>query len=174
MGAVVTFSEITEHQRKQEALRSALAEIEQLTGRLQTENLYLREEIKVSHNFEEMIGQSTPAIAPVARELGITRQAVYDRVKKAKCRLPPILEAKAPNCEMGATTQPLPGRGSRPIRRRLRQRRHRRHARPHREHFEVLSLPAPGGSRSYSCDPRAAFRDEGESANVYGEQPKWE
>ena len=33
-------------------------EIEQLKNRLQAENLYLREEIKLQHNFEEIIGES--------------------------------------------------------------------------------------------------------------------
>ncbi|MDP3595641.1 MAG: sigma 54-interacting transcriptional regulator [Nitrospirota bacterium] len=33
-------------------------EVQQLTDRLQAENLYLREEIKLEHNFEEIIGES--------------------------------------------------------------------------------------------------------------------
>ena len=39
-------------------LSSALSEVEQLKGRLQAENIYLQEEIKLSHNFEEIISQS--------------------------------------------------------------------------------------------------------------------
>ena len=57
-GAVVTFNDITERKRQQEALELALAEVEQLKDRLQAENLYLREEIQGNHNFKEMIGQS--------------------------------------------------------------------------------------------------------------------
>jgi PAS domain S-box-containing protein len=57
IGAVVTFNDISERKRREEALRSALAEVEQLKERLQAENQYLRQEIKVSHNFEEIIGQ---------------------------------------------------------------------------------------------------------------------
>ena len=38
------------------ALEQALSEVEQLKGRLQAENIYLQEEIKVEHNFEEFIG----------------------------------------------------------------------------------------------------------------------
>ncbi len=38
------------------ALEQALSEVEQLKGRLQAENIYLQEEIKVDHNFEEFIG----------------------------------------------------------------------------------------------------------------------
>ncbi|MDH3625356.1 MAG: sigma 54-interacting transcriptional regulator [Myxococcales bacterium] len=57
-GAVVTFNDITDRKRQQDALERALTEVEQLKERLQAENLYLREEIKGSHNFEEMIGES--------------------------------------------------------------------------------------------------------------------
>lgn len=41
-----------------EALRNALREVEQLTLRLQAENIYLQEEIKTEYNFEEIIGHS--------------------------------------------------------------------------------------------------------------------
>ena len=40
-------------------MRDALAEVERLKERLQAENQYLRQEIKVSHDFEEIIGQGT-------------------------------------------------------------------------------------------------------------------
>jgi len=40
------------------ALQQALLEVEQLKGRLQAENIYLQEEIKVEHNFEEFIGRA--------------------------------------------------------------------------------------------------------------------
>ena len=41
-------------------LSKALTEIQRLKDQLQTENMYLREEIKCEHNFEEIIGQSAP------------------------------------------------------------------------------------------------------------------
>jgi formate hydrogenlyase transcriptional activator len=66
IGAVVTFNDITERKAREEALRSALAEVERLKERLQAENLYLRQEIKVSHNFEEIIGQG-PAMTKAKR-----------------------------------------------------------------------------------------------------------
>ncbi|MFC1712945.1 sigma-54 interaction domain-containing protein [Candidatus Poribacteria bacterium] len=50
--------DMTEHKRKEEALRGALGEVEQLKNRLQEENLYLQDEIKLTHNFEEIICQS--------------------------------------------------------------------------------------------------------------------
>ena len=49
-------SDITERKHAEEALRKALNEIEQLKNRLQAENIYLQEEIKIQHNFEEIIG----------------------------------------------------------------------------------------------------------------------
>ena len=39
-------------------LKSALSEVEQLKSRLHDENIYLQEEIKLSHNFGEIISQS--------------------------------------------------------------------------------------------------------------------
>lgn len=44
------------------------SEVEQLKNRLQAENLYLREEIKLEHNFEEIIGDS-PAVKAVFRKI---------------------------------------------------------------------------------------------------------
>jgi Nif-specific regulatory protein len=42
-------------------LRAALTEVEQLKNRLQAENIYLQEEIRREHNFEEIVGNS-PAL----------------------------------------------------------------------------------------------------------------
>jgi len=50
--------DITERKRAEEAVRNALAEIEQLKNRLQDENIYLQHEIKLTHNFEEIISHS--------------------------------------------------------------------------------------------------------------------
>jgi PAS domain S-box-containing protein len=57
-GAVVSFIDITERKRQQEALERALAEVQELKDRLYQENLYLQQEIQVNHNFEEIIGTS--------------------------------------------------------------------------------------------------------------------
>ena len=57
-GAVVVFWDITERTRAEEALRGALTEVKQLKERLQAENIYLREEIDLDHNFGEIIGQN--------------------------------------------------------------------------------------------------------------------
>lgn len=50
--------DITERKRAEQALKTALAEVEQLKNRLEKENLYLKDEINVTHNFEEIIGAS--------------------------------------------------------------------------------------------------------------------
>ena len=49
--------DITERKYAAEALENALAEVVSLKNRLQRENLYLRQEFKRSHNFEEIISQ---------------------------------------------------------------------------------------------------------------------
>lgn len=50
--------DITERKKAEKALSEALTEVEQLKNRLQAENIYLQEEIKVEHNFDEIITQS--------------------------------------------------------------------------------------------------------------------
>lgn len=50
-----------ERLQAEERLHRALAEVETLKNRLQTENVYLQEEIRQEHNFEEMVG-SSPAL----------------------------------------------------------------------------------------------------------------
>jgi predicted ATPase len=44
-------------------LRHALAQVETLKNRLQVENVYLQEEIRQEHNFEEMVGSSPALLA---------------------------------------------------------------------------------------------------------------
>ena len=56
--SVASFLDITERKRAEEALKIALSEVEKLKNRLEDENLYLQNEIKLSHNFEEIIGKS--------------------------------------------------------------------------------------------------------------------
>ncbi len=58
VGAVVTFRDITRRKQAEASLRDALREVEQLKDRLQAENVYLREEIKLDHNFDEIISAS--------------------------------------------------------------------------------------------------------------------
>ncbi len=46
--------------RQEEALRSNVEVIKQLNARLETDNLYLKEEIKTYHDFEDIVGDSAP------------------------------------------------------------------------------------------------------------------
>lgn len=58
---VYTFAmvqDISERKQAEQALREALTEVERLKNRLQEENVYLQEEIRTQHNFEELIGAS--------------------------------------------------------------------------------------------------------------------
>ena len=59
--------DITERKQAEEALRRALLEVRRLTDQLQAENVYLREEMRATHNFGEIIGQG-PAINRVLRQ----------------------------------------------------------------------------------------------------------
>lgn len=47
-------------QERTAELNHALKKVEELSDRLQAENTYLHEEIKAEHNFDEVIGESTP------------------------------------------------------------------------------------------------------------------
>jgi Nif-specific regulatory protein len=49
-------------------LRQAMAEIEQLKNQLHAENIYLQEEIRREHNFEEIVG-SSPALLAVLQQV---------------------------------------------------------------------------------------------------------
>jgi transcriptional regulator with GAF, ATPase, and Fis domain len=66
---LVIARDLTERKRAEEALTKALSEVEQLKDRLQVENIYLRDEIKIEHNFDEVIGGSE-ALKNVLRKVG--------------------------------------------------------------------------------------------------------
>ena len=55
---LVIVRDITERVEADEALRKAMTEIEELKNRFQAENIYLQDEIKIEHNFEEIITSS--------------------------------------------------------------------------------------------------------------------
>ncbi|MFQ5640529.1 MAG: sigma 54-interacting transcriptional regulator [bacterium] len=54
----VILRDISRRKQAEKALRDAFSEIEQLKDRLQAENVYLQEEIKLEHNFDEIISAS--------------------------------------------------------------------------------------------------------------------
>jgi PAS domain S-box-containing protein len=55
IGSLMDF---TERKQAEEKLRSALTEVNQLKNQLEEENIYLQEEIKLEHNFTEIVGHS--------------------------------------------------------------------------------------------------------------------
>lgn len=52
--------DITARKEAEESLKQALAEVQRLKDRLQHENIYLQEEIRVASNFGQIIGRSEP------------------------------------------------------------------------------------------------------------------
>ena len=66
-GIVVSHKEVTELKKVENALQDALSEIEELKDRLEQENVYLQEEIKLEHNFDEIIGRSKPLKAALKK-----------------------------------------------------------------------------------------------------------
>ena len=52
--------DITERKESEASLKQALAEVQRLKDRLQHENIYLQEEIRVASNFGQIIGRSEP------------------------------------------------------------------------------------------------------------------
>ncbi|MFW6171138.1 MAG: sigma 54-interacting transcriptional regulator [Planctomycetota bacterium] len=62
-----TIHDITEQHAAELKLRNALREVEQLKDRLRAENIYLQEEIKGSHGFGEIVGESEPLRVTLTR-----------------------------------------------------------------------------------------------------------
>ena len=58
LGLIGTCVDIEDRKQAERALQLAITEIDQLKNKLQEENFYLKEEIKLIHDFDEMIGES--------------------------------------------------------------------------------------------------------------------
>ncbi|MFB3817390.1 MAG: sigma 54-interacting transcriptional regulator [Candidatus Methylomirabilales bacterium] len=67
-GVIALVGDITQRKEAEDALRQALAEVQELKNRLQAENVYLQEEIRREHDFTEMVGGS-PALLAVLRKV---------------------------------------------------------------------------------------------------------
>lgn len=55
---LVMVRDITDRKKAEQKIENALAEIKDLKDQLEAENIYLQEEIKIQHNFEEIISKS--------------------------------------------------------------------------------------------------------------------
>jgi predicted ATPase/transcriptional regulator with GAF, ATPase, and Fis domain len=54
--------EVARRRQAEQEVREALEKVEQLKNRLEAENVYLQEEIRTQHNFEEIVGTSPPLL----------------------------------------------------------------------------------------------------------------
>jgi PAS domain S-box-containing protein len=58
LGYIGSCVDITDRKESEEALRLAHAEVSKLKNQLEAENIYLKEEIRLSHNVDEIVGDS--------------------------------------------------------------------------------------------------------------------
>ncbi|HVG50562.1 MAG TPA: sigma 54-interacting transcriptional regulator [Xanthobacteraceae bacterium] len=70
VGAVIVFRDVTHRHEADEKLRSALDEVDRLRARLELENAYLQEEIRITGNHRGVIGQSA-AIQQVLQQVDL-------------------------------------------------------------------------------------------------------
>lgn len=70
IGAVVVFRDVTQQKKAQRSLLEALDEVERLKLKLEQENAYLQEELRVDYNHHKIIG-SSPAIQRVIQQIGL-------------------------------------------------------------------------------------------------------
>lgn len=70
VGAVIVFRDITQRREADEKLRAALAEVDTLRERLELENAYLQEEIRIEGNHRGIIGQSA-AIKNILQQIDV-------------------------------------------------------------------------------------------------------
>ena len=73
IGAVIVFRDVTLRRESEEQLRTALAEVDRLRERLERENEYLQEEIRVETRHRGIIGRSAP-IQRVLRQIELVAQ----------------------------------------------------------------------------------------------------
>jgi PAS domain S-box-containing protein len=57
LGYIGSCVDVSDSKQAEEALQQALSEVSQLKNQLHEENIYLREEIKLAHNVDEILGQ---------------------------------------------------------------------------------------------------------------------
>jgi transcriptional regulator with GAF, ATPase, and Fis domain len=70
VGAVIVFRDVSQRREADERLRAALAEVDRLRARLELENAYLQEEIRIENNHRGIIGSSA-AIQKILRQVDL-------------------------------------------------------------------------------------------------------
>ena len=68
LGYIGSCIDITDRKESEAALQTLLEEVNQLKNQLEVENVYLKEEIKLEHNFSEIVGRSD-AIKYILRKI---------------------------------------------------------------------------------------------------------
>ena len=140
VGAVIVFRDVSQRREADEKLHAALAEVDRLRERLELENAYLQEEIRIETNPRGIIGQSE-AIQTTLRQVKLVAPTVGSRDDHGRIRHRQGTDrARHPRGEQPprppADPRQLRGDPARTVRERVlrpRQRRlHRRDARPHR------------------------------------------
>ena len=66
--SLISCVDITEQKEAQENLKTALSEVKELKERLEAENIYLQQEIKHEHNFEEIVSKAN-SFKPVLEKI---------------------------------------------------------------------------------------------------------
>jgi len=61
-GVLSLGADVTDRRAAEASLESALRQVEELKGKLEEENIYLREEIQSEHGFEGIVGDSNPLL----------------------------------------------------------------------------------------------------------------
>ena len=140
VGAVIVFRDVSQRREADEKLHAALAEVDRLRERLELENAYLQEEIRIETNPRGIIGQSeaiqktlrqvklvapTTAAVMITGESGTGKELIARAIHEASRATRPAAD---PRQLRGDPARTVRERILRPRQRRL----HRRGARPHR------------------------------------------
>jgi len=73
VGAVIVFRDVTQRKEAEENLRTALAEVQELRARLERENAYLKEEIRIGVNDRGIVGRSE-AIETLRQQISLVAE----------------------------------------------------------------------------------------------------